>query len=158
MTGRSGSVAATAAAVAQPAGSDGGGAATTELLQRLCWYSAGWSVDLKPELLRPGGICPPNPAATTPEGQPATLAALCAAYELAGRGPDAWQALLTLTLCGGVRDRTTVPHHTHLLCTHAHDLLLREVLITSHRAPAGRPAARERASERAPCSVLRAGV
>jgi hypothetical protein len=74
-----------------------------ELLQRLSWYSTGWSVELKPELLRSAG--PPHNPPFAEDGKPASLSALCAAYELAAR-PEAWQPMLVATLCGGERERS----------------------------------------------------
>ena len=67
-------------------------------MQRLAWYSEEWSVELKEDFLRESG--PPNPALTE-NGQPAVLASLSAAYELAKR-TEALTPMLTACLCGGV--------------------------------------------------------
>ena len=83
----------------QPA-PDGEAAAvsTADLMERLGWFSPTWSIELKEQFRR--GVPPPNPLLTE-TGKPASLGAMCAAYELATR-PEAWAPMLTATLCGGV--------------------------------------------------------
>ena len=75
------------------------GLSTDTLVQRLTWYSDEWSVELQEQFRRGGG--PPNPSVTPETGQPAVLASLNAAYELATRA-DALEQLITACMCGGV--------------------------------------------------------
>jgi hypothetical protein len=73
---------------------------TDTLIQRLTWYSEEWSVELDAQFRRSTG--PTNPHVTPETGQPAVLASLTAGYELASRGPDALEQLITACMCGGV--------------------------------------------------------
>jgi hypothetical protein len=75
------------------------GLSTDTLIQRLTWYSDEWSVELQEQFRRGGG--PANPPVTPETGQPAVLASLNAAYELATR-EDALEQLITACMCGGV--------------------------------------------------------
>eukprot|EP01052_Picozoa_sp_SAG31_P024032 SAG31_NODE_2019_length_6660_cov_2.597775_6_plen_244_part_00 len=70
-----------------------------QLLNRLTWYSEAFACGLQPAYVGPP---PTNPKTVSDTNQPAMLASLCAAYQLASSGPMAWTKLVEVALCGGV--------------------------------------------------------